>query len=392
MTKNNTTTTITIMLIIAILGFFAIIPAYSQLPYFPKIQSSSEKTQNSMIIKANESDDNNYNSIASIPKYSYGNTASSNSSSQSSNDHNNSKVVIINFDDSHKSQYTYAKPILDKYGFKATFFEVCNWVEAGHHNSDMTTTWKDIAALQQDGIDIEAHTMNHPHINGSLSSADLDYEIGQSQQCLINHGINSTIFAYPYGEGSNNSAVVNTVAKYYNLARTDSKSALTFLHCDGGGSSIGNNNEKINHTDCRAYFSNGTLTPANRYSINSWAHRHIERDCSVSSSSRGTCTVVRQEYNNSQMFEKFITAVNMQNNYNRDGIVRAIPIIIYHTIVTYPDLSYSNRPVDTTLNLFDAEMKYLHDNGFKVLTMADLAYDENNNYLYIKTTNHSNFP
>src|SRR4051812_39849342 len=185
MTKNNTTTTITIMLIIAILGFFAIIPAYSQLPYFPKIQSSSEKTQNSMIIKANESDDNNYNSIASIPKYSYGNTASSNSSSQSSNDHNNSKVVIINFDDSHKSQYTYAKPILDKYGFKATFFEVCNWVEAGHHNSDMTTTWKDIAALQQDGIDIEAHTMNHPHINGSLSSADLDYEIGQSQQCLI---------------------------------------------------------------------------------------------------------------------------------------------------------------------------------------------------------------
>jgi hypothetical protein len=57
MTKNNTTTTttITIILIIAICGFFVIIPAYSQLPYFPKIQSLSEKTQNSMIIKANES-------------------------------------------------------------------------------------------------------------------------------------------------------------------------------------------------------------------------------------------------------------------------------------------------------------------------------------------------
>jgi len=36
------------------------------------------------------------------------------------------KVIIINFDDSHKSQFTYAKPILDKYGFKATFFQVCN--------------------------------------------------------------------------------------------------------------------------------------------------------------------------------------------------------------------------------------------------------------------------
>ena len=85
------------------------------------------------------------------------------------------------------------------------------------------------------------------------------------------------------------------------------------------------------------------------------------------------------------MFQKFTTAVNSLNNYNnKDGIVRAIPIIIYHTIVNYPDLSDSNRPVDTTLNLFDAEMKYLYDNGFKVLTMANLGYDENNNYLYIR--------
>jgi hypothetical protein len=29
-------------------------------------------------------------------------------------------------------------------------------------------------------------------------------------------------------------------------------------------------------------------------------------------------------------------------------------------------------------------MRYLSDNGFKVLTMADLGYDENTNYLYIK--------
>ena len=87
------------------------------------------------------------------------------------------------------------------------------------------------------------------------------------------------------------------------------------------------------------------------------------------------------------MFEKFITALNNQSNYNKDGIVRAIPIIVYHTLVNYPDLSDSNRPIDTTLNLFDAEMKYLHDNGFKVITMTDLGYDENSNSLYIKNTN-----
>src|SRR5215212_299111 len=301
---------------------------------------------------------------------------------------NNDKFVIINFDDSHESDYMYAKPILDKYGFKATFFEVCNWIEEGHHDKDVSITWQQIDALQQDGMDIEAHTMTHPNLN-DLSQADLNYEIGQSKQCLDNHGFNPTIFAYPNGKGADNPEVVNTVAKYYNLARTDSKpSALTFLHCDG-------NSER--QTDCRTSFSDGTLTPSNRYSINSWAHKHIEDGCSAndSSSSGGggdDCSGVRHEYDNSQMFEKFVTAVNSQYGYNKDGIVRAIPIIVYHILVNYPDLSDSNRPIDTTLNLFDAEMKYLYDNGFKVITMSDLGYDENSQSLHIKGTYSYNTP
>jgi hypothetical protein len=86
------------------------------------------------------------------------------------------------------------------------------------------------------------------------------------------------------------------------------------------------------------------------------------------------------------MFDRFVAAVNSQNSYNNGAAVRAIPIIIYHNIVIYPDASYSKNPIDTTINLFDDEMKYLYDNGFKVLTMSDLDYDENNNYLYIKNT------
>ncbi len=105
-------------------------------------------------------------------------------------------------------------------------------------------TWEQIAALQQDGMDIEAHTMNHPNLN-HLSQSDLNYEIGQSKQCLENHGINANIFAYPYGDGADNPNVVNTVAKYYDLARTDSKSALTFLNCDGNSSSSNVDNEQL---------------------------------------------------------------------------------------------------------------------------------------------------
>jgi peptidoglycan/xylan/chitin deacetylase (PgdA/CDA1 family) len=296
-----------------------------------------------------------------------------------SNNSNDGKVVIINFDDSHESDYTYAKPILDKYGFKATFFEVCDWIEAGYHDKDISITWPKIAALQQDGMDIESHTMTHQDLN-HRSQAELNYEIGQSKQCLENHGFNPTIFAYPNGEGSDNPKVVNTVAKYYDLARTDSKSALTFLHCDGNSNG---------QTDCSTNFSDGTLTPSNRYSINSWAHKHIQEACSpdTSGADTGTCTTVRHEYDNTRMLQKFVAAINNQSNYNTDGVVRAIPIIVYHILVNYPDLSDSNRPIDTTVNLFDAEMRYLYDNGFKVLTMADLGYDTNSQSLYIKNTN-----
>ena len=37
-----------------------------------------------------------------------------------------------------------------------------------------------------------------------------------------------------------------------------------------------------------------------------------------------------------------------------------------------------------SVDLFEKEMKYLHDNGFKVLTMGDLSFDAISNSLHIK--------
>jgi hypothetical protein len=57
----------------------------------------------------------------------------------------------------------------------------------------------------------------------------------------------------------------------------------------------------------------------------------------------------------------------------------------YHNInATIPDVSYTVESSATTLDLFESEMKYLHDNAFRVITFADLGYDENSNSLYIK--------
>jgi hypothetical protein len=117
-------------------------------------------------------------------------------------------------------------------------------------------------------------------------------------------------------------------------------------------------------TDCRTYFDDGTLTYANRYSIREWSHGSVDK-----------------EYldNDQTTFEKSVEVVNSQDNFNKNATINAIPIIAYH------DLDYGERiPGSTDVNLFDAEMKYLHENSFTVLTMADLRYDESTHQLYIK--------
>jgi peptidoglycan/xylan/chitin deacetylase (PgdA/CDA1 family) len=347
---------------------------HGQIPFISiQPQNSSSSLSSSMVHNTVKGSDNYYNSssndLTDLTRFNVTNA----------NDTKSDRVVIINFDDSYKSQYVRAKPILDKYGFKATFFAVCDWIGASDTGENTKMTWQDIAELQKEGFDIESHTMTHPYLH-ELSRSELNFELGQSRQCLQDHGLNATIFAYPYGDGSNSPKVVKQVSKYYDLARTDTDYPLTFLHCDIW------RGHPSNETDCRAFLNSannnkGKLTIANRYSINGWSHRHIEGDYSTDSR---TCVGSCNYYNNSQMLDGFISAVSSQDKFNNNGSVRAIPIIIYHTIVTFPDVSYSDRPVDTTISLFAQEMQYLHDNGYRVLTMADLKYDKTTNYLYLK--------
>ena len=62
--------------------------------------------------------------------------------------------------DSDKSQITNAKPILDKYGFKGTFFIVCDWAGAVKSQTPRMT-WQNISQLYKEGHDIESHSMTH---------------------------------------------------------------------------------------------------------------------------------------------------------------------------------------------------------------------------------------
>jgi peptidoglycan/xylan/chitin deacetylase (PgdA/CDA1 family) len=271
----------------------------------------------------------------------------------------NNKVVILTFGNAPKSQYTEAKPILDKYGFKASFFVVCNRINSDKDNSHMT--WQDIETLYNEGYDIGAKSLNHKDLT-TLTPSELDFEVGQSKKCLTDHNIDARVFGTPYGKGWDDPTVIDTIAKYYDFAITGF-SKLMYLNCDGwkAQEEVDSYNSNV-QTDCRTYFDDGTLTYANRYSIKEWSHSNADK-----------------EYfgNDLIIFEEFVKAVNSQNEFNRDGTIRAIPIIAYH------DLDHNITPDSTNVNLFNAEMKYLYDNGFTVLTMADLGYDQSTHQLYM---------
>jgi peptidoglycan/xylan/chitin deacetylase (PgdA/CDA1 family) len=286
------------------------------------------------------------------------------------NKHDN-KIVILTFGNAPKSQYIYAKPILDMFDFKGSFFIVCNWIESeeGFNMKEPRMTWEETKTLHEEGHDIQAKSLNHERLT-EVSSEELEHEVGKPKDCLSEQDIDVNIFGTPYGDGKDNASVISTISKHYDFAITGF-SDLMFLDCDGWKES----SSLPSQPDCRTYYDNGTLTPVNRYSI---------RESSQDSLNR------KYQGNNTKIFEEFVNEVNSQDDFNKDGIIRTIPIIAYHDFKgnrftdSTSGISSDNDDDSTDANLFKAEMRYLYENGFKVITMADLGYDEENHRLYVR--------
>jgi peptidoglycan/xylan/chitin deacetylase (PgdA/CDA1 family) len=105
------------------------------------------------------------------------------------------KLVVLTFDDSSKSHFTIARPLLKKYGFGATFF-ITEGFDIPTNKRDYMT-WEEIAQLHQDGFEIGNHTRDHRSITAQ-NVRDLAAQVrAVSAQCQ-KHGIPVPIsFAYP---------------------------------------------------------------------------------------------------------------------------------------------------------------------------------------------------
>jgi peptidoglycan/xylan/chitin deacetylase (PgdA/CDA1 family) len=278
------------------------------------------------------------------------------------------KAAIITFDDGMLTQYTYAKPILDKYNFKATFYIICNSVD-----KENRMNWNNIQTLEEEEHEIGSHSMTHKRLS-TLSEEEIRYEIIEAKRCLQEKGFNVTSFSFPYNDGDNNKNILKIVADNYYIARTASEPLMLFQCRSGNGENNNNNNNNNNDDDdddkyenqCHNQYStenneNELQLDFKRYTITGLSHEAYKK-------SGG--------YSDKEMFEQFIEIVKSQTKYNTENSIGAIPILIYHS-VDYTGDDYSINP-----NLFEKEMEYLFENGYKIFQMKDIVYD--NEGLHIK--------
>ncbi|MEQ9099812.1 MAG: polysaccharide deacetylase family protein [Imperialibacter sp.] len=211
------------------------------------------------------------------------------------------KTVVLTFDDAPASQYSVVAPLLQQYGFDATFF-VCEF-PPNYKDSSLYMNWRQIRELDQMGFEIASHTRSHARV-ASLTKPQLIKELTYIETKCDSLGIAKPAnFAYP--GYSLSPLVVNTLDEQgYAFARA------------GGG---------------RPYDplkDHPLLVP-------SWAMDSTNRD-------------------------EIMQALNEA----KDGKIAVL------TIHGVPDVEHPW--VTTPPELFEEYLKYLSENGYKVLSMKGL--------------------
>lgn len=268
------------------------------------------------------------------------------------------KAAIITLDDGMLSQYTYAKPILDKYNFKTTFYIICNSVD-----KENRMNWNNIQTLEEEGHEIGSHSMNHKKLS-KLSDEEMTYEIIESKRCLENKGFNVTSFSFPYNDGDDNKNILKNIADNYYIARTASEPLMFFQSRSDNGFVEGNDKYENQCHYSTKNNKNEVQSSFKRYTITGLSHEAYKKSGEYSD-------------DDDEMYEQFIEIVESQTKYNTENSIGAIPILIYH-MVDYSQDDYSINP-----NLFEKEMKYLFENGYKIFQMKDIVYN-NEEELHIK--------
>ncbi len=105
---------------------------------------------------------------------------------------------VVTLDDGPENQYLHAFPILQKYGYTATFFVYPNPILVSHADF---MTWDQLLEMQKAGMTIGCHSLTHPTLTKIRDTAELRREIIGSRTILERHlHTKVDLFAFPFGQ------------------------------------------------------------------------------------------------------------------------------------------------------------------------------------------------
>ncbi len=95
------------------------------------------------------------------------------------------KVVVLTFDDAVKSHRSFVAPLLAELGFQATFFVTHGFMNLAEHS----LTWKEIAEIHQMGFEIGNHSWTHAGFHTPRAAARLEGELALVEYELARVGV-----------------------------------------------------------------------------------------------------------------------------------------------------------------------------------------------------------
>lgn len=105
------------------------------------------------------------------------------------------KRVVLTFDDAPQSHYSFVAPVLQRYGFGATFY-VCEFPGV-YPDSTISLNWRQVGELGRMGFEIGNHTWHHKHVPG-IKEQDLVRELAYVERKCDSLGLpKMTSFCYP---------------------------------------------------------------------------------------------------------------------------------------------------------------------------------------------------
>ncbi len=121
--------------------------------------------------------------------------------------------VVLAFDDGHESVYNFAKPVLDKYGFRGVVYAIRDLVGRTNY-----MTLEQLRTLYDNGWDVATHSQRR--LSDYTNPEDIREELLRNRDYLIDNGFVDSAYHFASHQGNYNDMALAEIKKLFRTHRT----------------------------------------------------------------------------------------------------------------------------------------------------------------------------